>query len=378
MRRRRVINLVAVIFASLSALSAQTQSGQSMPTYWRLADPEAKILAGFDLKALLNSPAAADWKAQFQKATGGAIPVQLHALDEGGVLSDLFQRVDRVFISAGEIPQGTTSKPKMTVALVGDFDLAALRKFMVKQGGVKSLFRGVEIWQSGKSAENVMIALASPQVLALGDKASVRKAVTQFAVGGASAMSNPVYKRAAALVLANDIWMAGEVPESSAAEASNASLPMSLAKSVRSFDFGLRTRAGLDLELNLFAGDAETAKSLSTALQAMMQLAASDRKNPQVNDLLKRLQMGTQDEQLHITASWTQAELADLARLQGKSLAAIAPGTMPDSTLTAARVTNGRTAATAELPVVAKPREPLKVRIYNPDGGVKEFELKRD
>ena len=370
-----IMRIVSISAAIVVALMSQSAFGQSMPTYWRLADPEAKMLMGIDVKALMNSQAASEWSGQLQKAAGGVVPLEmLNAMDDGGVLGELFRHVDRVFISLGDIPQNT-SKASGTVALVGDFDLAALRKFMAKQGGAKSLYRGVEVWQSGKAADNVMIALASPQVLALGDKASLRKAVSQFAVGDGSLMGHSIFQRAAAMAQANDVWIAGEVP---ATAGKSPDMAAQMMKSVQSFDLGVRMKSGLAMEVNLYTPSAEAATGLSAALQGMAQLAANGSGNPQASDLLSRMKMGTDGDRIQMSASWTPAELSAAMHDVTSGIQGMGTSSIPGAKRTASRTPAPSTALASLVTEPAKPRAPLKVKIYNPDGGVKELELTRD
>ena len=376
-------------FRSLIAFAclAGTLSAQSMPTYWRMADPDAKMLLGIDVKAVLNSPAAADWKTQLSKAAGGALP--LEALAMAGPFTDILSQVDRVFISFGEIPEGVNGKQKMTAAIQGNFDLAVLRKFLVQQGGVKSVFRGVEIWQSGKAGDNVMIAFANPQTLAVGDKVSLRKAISQFAVGNASIMENDLFQRAAALGQNNDIWLAGAIPPPAPAKAgkqkdAGAALAQSMQaqfmKGLESFDLGMRFRKGLDVEVNLYADTAETAKGLSGALETLVQLASSQSQDPAASAFLSRVRMGTEGQQVQLAASWSTEDLAAMSQTAGKSLAGTKSlGGGPAVSLTASRTMPLGISEPAPPPAPVRPAAPRKVRIYNPDDtAVREFELKRD
>jgi hypothetical protein len=273
----------------------------------------------------------------------------------------------------------------MAVALQGNFDLVAVRKLLVKQGGVKGIFRGVEIWQSGKSNDNVMIALASPQTIAVGDKATLRKAVSQFAVGNGSVMENPIFQRATALSQSSDIWISGAIPQTADGKAA---LPpqAQMLSSVESFDLGFKLKSGLDVEVNLYADKEESAQHLSKVVEAMVQLAASTQEDKQVTDLLSHLRTGTEGTQLQLVASWTQAELADAAKAfgqSGKGGRKIDSSDLFASDRPSARPAPGSAVSAELLPVNVpkqappKPRE-LKVKIYNPDDNVvKELDLTR-
>ncbi|MEI9900570.1 MAG: hypothetical protein WDN31_11100 [Hyphomicrobium sp.] len=276
----------------------------------------------------------------------------------------------------------------MTAAIQGDFDMVALRKFFAQQGGVKSVYRGVEVWQSGKAADNVMIAFANAQTLAVGDKVSLRKAISQFAVGNGSIMDSDLFQRAAALGQNNDIWLAGAIPAARpgkpvASKEAGAALAQSmqaqLLKGVESFDLGMRFRKGLDVEVNLYADTPDAAKGLSGALEALVQLASSQSQDPAATAFLSRVRMGTEGQQVQLAASWTTEELAALSQTAGKTLAG-AKGlsvTSQPASLTASRALPLGVSDPAPAP--ARPQASRKVRIYNPDdSGVREFELKRD
>ena len=168
----------------------------------------------------------------------------------------------------------------------------------------------------------------------------------------------------------NDIWLAGEIPKVQAKPGTVAPVAMQMMKGVDSFDLGLRLKRGLDLELNVFADSPVAASNLTKSLQAMVQLAAASQKDPQANDFLSRLNMGNDGDRIQMTASWSQSELA--AVFQTRNAAGL-PGSVA-----AARLPQPVGASAQPVSAPPKPREPLKVKIYNPDGPVKEFELARD
>jgi hypothetical protein len=198
-------------------------------------------------------------------------------------------------------------------------------------------------------------------------------------------MDNPIFQRAAALSQGSDIWISGSIP--SGPNGKSALPPQAqMLSSVESFDLGVKMRSGLDVEVNLYADQEESAKHLSSLIQTMVQLAASGQEDQQVTDLLSHLRIGTEGAQLQLVASWTQAELATAAKAfgaPGKGRRKTDAGDLLASELPLARPAPGRAVSSGLLPVNVpkqappKPRE-LKVRIYNPDdNNVKELDLNR-
>ena len=267
-------------------------------------------------------------------------------------------------------------KPTGVVAITGEFDLTAIREFLAEQGGVKGSYRAVEVWQ-GKGADNVMIAVVSPQILAFGDKVSIRRAVSQYATGDGSQLGSSIYQHAAALAQANDFWIAGEIPPNALKGAASSGIPAALANSLVSFDIGVRARGNVEMDVNLYTKSPEDAESMASTLQAMLQLAAAGQSDPLASALLSQLEMGTYGDWVHIGAFWSEQQVAELSR---QRLDPNAPPALP-ATGASPRV-NIRTPAAAAQPAApvqpAGPPKPLKVRIYNPDGGVKDIELTRD
>jgi hypothetical protein len=377
---------------ALAALGVcQGAGAQSLPTYWRLADPDAKVLMGLDWRQVRDSPVTAELRKQIEQTAGAG---------EGALVSMLFSQVDRVFLSLGEVPG--SAQAKGAVALTGEFDLVALRRFLAAQGGKKGLWRGVEVWESGKAADNATIAVVSPQVLAFGDRVSLRAAVSHYAVGGASSIGSDLFHRAAALAEGNAFWIAGTIPPEPKSQPSAVGMSGGLAQmmaTIESFDIGVRVAGDLRLDVNFYATSDKAAAGLATGLQALAQLAANNPANAALARAVQQLEMGTEGNLLHFSARWTQAEMAEMfrpappqpqakpVRPQQQARALPELPVLPDSPLTATRHAGGtddaarRAAGTPPVPQPAAttPATPLRVKIYNPDDDhVRELELRRE
>jgi hypothetical protein len=369
----------APLFVFALGLSAQTVS---LPAYWKYALPGAQLLAGVDVQAVKASPLLKELGGQALKmhGTGSLSPSALPAFaglpkDLSGGLG-LLDHVQKVFVSvsdSGGLSGKGKAQPKIVAAVYGDFDLAELRAFLKKQGGVKVPLGGLEAWQSGQTKDNVMIAIAGPQVIVVGDKASLREAVTR------SSVSSALLDRAKAMSASQHIWAVGAVPPSlfAAAKDNAAGAMMSgLLQQVEGYEFGLKMADGIDLEVNVDAATEEAAKSMQSMLQMGMQMAASQQEDPQVTDLLRRVRLGSEGGQLKLVASWTRPEIEAAIHKATSQAVQMAGKQMPSGA--AAQIVPSPSTPGSEPTVTARPvrpAEPLRVKIYNADSGPAEITI---
>lgn len=386
---RCAVRLAALILLGCGWLVAEPQSA-SLPTYWRYAHPDAKVLMGLDVRGILNSPLG---QKLFQeiKAMGGK-----WTSSASGDEMALFQGIDRVFISApAQTSMMQPSAPKEAViAIQGAFDLAKLRK-MAAPKAQKKLYKGIEVWsetapQPGKA--DMVLAMVSPQLLLLGDPRSLRAAIDNHAAAGPEKAYDPVFLRATELAPLYELWFVGNIPPKSLAgeSAEGGAGPSFLAgfDSVESFEAGISMKQGMQLQFNLNAQSPNDASKMAQGLAGMMMFAsAAQADNPELGEFLKRVKFGSAGAQVQVSAAWSQAELeSGMKQIQARAMKSMGDPTAAVPTRPAANgaaewnvapQNPGRaTIANAEpvQPVApAEPAGPLTVKILNAEGGSKEL-----
>lgn len=386
---RCAVRIAALVLLGCGWLWAEPQSA-SLPTHWRYAHPEAKVLMGLDVRGILNSPLG---QKLFQeiKSMGGQWTSSANAEEMA-----LFQGIDRVFVSA---PAQTSmmqpsAQKEVVIAIQGGFDLAKLRK-MAAPKAQKKLYKGIEMWsetapQPGKA--DMVLAMVSPNLLLLGDPGSLRAAIDNHAAAGPEKAYDPVFLRATELAPLYELWFVGNVPPKALAGegAGGGAGPNFLAgfDSVESFEAGLSMKQGMQLQFNLNAQSPADASKMAQGLAGMMMFAsASQADKPELGEFLKRVKFGSAGAQVQVSAAWSQAELeAGVKQIQARAMKSMSD---PMAAVPTRPAANGAvewnvapqtparaTIANAEpvQPVEpAPPAGPLTVKILNADGGSKEL-----
>lgn len=372
--RRLVVRSVTLIFGGALALAAQSTS---LPTFWRYSHPDARLLAGVDVKGLLASQFGTRVASEFRQAGFTA-----KATADG---LNFFNEVERVLISSPGAPAGPSKEqPPAVLALQGKFDLAKIRAFVRQKGAKRTYYQKVELLspEAGSAADgqNMSLALVSAQTILLGDRPSVKAALDHFSTAASAAASaTPLYARAVALSAVHDIWFVSEVSPSDFASQGGGELPgpMAIFADVESFEGGASFQRGLGLELNLNTSASESAEKIATGLQALMALAAmAPPKDGQPNpaDLLKKLTVAYDAAQVKLSLAINQAELdrgldgAKVAILSGMKTTVASAGGQPPTA-------RGETIP-PPLEAAIEPPRPLVIKVYNADGGTREIPLK--
>lgn len=383
----------AVVLALLCVLATGTAAAEpqsaSLPTYWRYAHPEAKVLAGFDVRGMMNSPLgqklAQDFKAVGSKWSATARPGDL----------DLFQGIERVLISApaDAMEASGTASRRGVITLQGAFDLAKLRKVLSSRGEKKA-YRGVELWTEGSPAggrADGMVGLVSPQVVLIGDGGSIKAAIDHHASADGSIAYDPVWLRATELAPLYEMWFVGNMPPKklSGENADPYMGPLAVLDGVDSFEAGLSMKQGVQLQFNLNTASPAEASKLAQGLAGMMMLAqASQSGKPEMGELLNRVKFGSAGAQVQVSAAWTQPEIetgwkqmqARIGQATGMAPVPVRPAASgvsewnvnPNAAPRAA-IANAEPSRPVEPPA---PAGPLTVKILNADGGNQEVVIK--
>lgn len=194
------LRLTTAMLAASLALPAAT-IGSSEPVAWRLAHPEAQILAGVDFRRLAETPDGVQLQEQFRAALGPAMLENAERLLLSSVVESNGDRADLLILS-------------------GSFSLANLRKLAMKEGARMVPFKGLEIaappgakpgephlaWTAGPVGVTTVLIGTRPAIQAAADRSRAN-------VGALSAV-NPLFGRARDLAAEHPVWVACEtVPQ---------------------------------------------------------------------------------------------------------------------------------------------------------------------
>jgi len=363
---------LTVVVSLMSVAGAAWPQSTSLPTYWRYAHPNAKVLLGLDLAAIGRSPVGQRVKKEFQEAGFQA------SLTGQGM--DFLWSADQILLSAPVMPEAEKLKKgdsPTVITLQGKFDLAAIRKSVSARGAQKSGYKGVEMLVADKESGGMAMALVSPQVLVLGDRTSVRAAIDNHASASPSASLSALFQRASELALANDIWVVTDTMDMARKPAGAG---RDLMDGVESIEGGISLRSGLGLDLRLNAKSSEEAVTMGQSLQGLAQvftLGAS--KDAEVAKMANKLQVGIADTQVRMAVNFTKQELdrgitqmkAGFQRQMSEGVAA-AVNVRP--------TVKGQSSWTLDNPELnPEPAadKPFVVKIFNADGGTKEVQFNK-
>ncbi|MGH9673467.1 MAG: hypothetical protein ACRD44_09825 [Bryobacteraceae bacterium] len=337
----------------------------SHPSFWRYAHPEAKVLVGVEWHRLAGAALVDQLKKELPPG------LTIRSIPNVGDL-EMLKNIERVFLSSPGAPKGKKETAKFVAAIQGRFDLTKVRQFIVKQGAAPAVHRGVALLISTKRNDDQCMALVSPQVLLVGNRAAVQAALDHHAAASPHAQQNKLYHRAGELSAANDVWVVGTI---SPADLAGSDMPQAqMLKDVESFEAGLTLQTGLGLQVSLNTRTGEGAKALDAAIQGIMALVAMQgQDDPQAAEFLKKLKITSDQSRVSVAISVDQAELEKgirsfRARAQRGEVARV------DVRPTATGVTIAN-AGPATAPAPAEPARPQVIRIFGAEGGPREITL---
>jgi hypothetical protein len=371
MKATTSIKAPALLLVFVSALSAQT----SAPS-WELADPNAKVLIGIDVRGVRESQVGKSLTSQME-AQGTAAPVMPFKIPGIELLSD----IDSVFISStGEVPvakpvvkktaASTASKaaasknPPFLIVLKGTFPDDHLRPLLE---GKHPSYKAVNIYGgTGTDASN--LAVLDEHTVIFGDENSIRAAIDRKATKPAAL--SPVFARAKELAASDDFWIVAKDTSSNLQQAAG---PNPFTSEIDGIEMGMQLHDGLGIDVNLATKTEAAAGMFAQLLSMQIQSAvATKMDDPRAAELVRKLQVGSQGNRMTIHLALSQEEME-----QSIQLAQAARANARAASTEHASSTMSPTASPSE-PVQAPastPAGPRKVRIYGLDEGVREITL---
>ncbi|MEQ1886073.1 MAG: hypothetical protein ABL967_13500 [Bryobacteraceae bacterium] len=365
----------AVLPAAL--MLAPLLSAQSNVPAWQLADPDAKVLIGIDVRSIRNS---AIGKSVSSQMAGKPSPVAAMPFRIPGM--ELLDDIDSVFVASTGAPASTNppaakpapgsakpaaaNNPPFLLVVQGNFPMEHLQPLL---SGKHPSYKAFNIY--GSNGSN--LAVMDEHTLVFGDPKSIRGAIDRKAAKPAALSS--IYARAQELAAANDLWIVANGASFGEAQAANP-----FVKEIEGVEIALNVRNGLGLDLNLGTKTEATATMIAQLLSLQMQSAlASQPSEPSLAEIAKKLQVGAQGKRMTVHLALTQAELeqsmqaVQAARMKTGARQTASAGATSVGTPVAAAETPRVNAAPAPPP--GPPPGPRKVRIYGLDEGVREITI---
>jgi hypothetical protein len=340
----------------------------SVPTFWRYAHPDARMLVGVDVGRIASS-------AVGQRVKREIAQIGIKAAISGSGFGFL-QDIQRVLISStGELTDSKPGKqPPAVIAIQGKFDVTALRAEMTRKKAAKFVYKNAEIFRRG-SNNDMVVAVVSGNVLLVGDGPSLKLAIDNHAEADPEFIESSLVRRAVELDGLYEVWFASEVSPVTVAESAGAPTGrMKFFADTNGFEGGISFRKGLGLELAIHNNNEEAAAKLASAMRLAMDLVPADDK--QSADLLRKVVVSNDASSVHVSFAYDEKEVMAgidtviASRLKGPMLTAKA-GQSPQS----AERPLPRQVALAAEPIAADAK-PMVVRILNADGGTREVVLR--
>jgi hypothetical protein len=341
---------------------AALASGESHPSWWTYASPEATALVGIHWETVRDSP--------FGDAIGGEL-----SADGSLRFPDL--------ACLREAQQVVVSSPALLAVLSGNFPAAQLREQALRARMKVASYRGVALWIH-PAKDTLSVAMIGEQLLLVGGRRALESAIDRVDPGApegarpANRRYSPLLARAARFAQSSDLWVvATRLPDPLA------SLFVPIDVEGSGFEGSLSLRGGLHVEALLDAGSVEGARTATANLRGSI---------PSLPAIARRLQVAATEGSVVLALDVSAEELA--AGLRGSSAVTTAGPvesvTAAPNPIVAAPVAPVESPATAPAPMVAasvaaaptpmaavppKPEAPQIIRILGLDEGPREIVL---
>jgi hypothetical protein len=333
--------------------SALTSSAGGFDGLWRYAHPDAQFLCGIEWSSISKSELANTLKSEL--AAGKS---DFHGME-------FVKELDRVLISSpGNSEWPGVNKPKeapLLMVIVGKFDWPALRK----QSTAKR-YKTVEWLELKDSADEMQIGVLGPETLLVGDRKSLTEAIDR-GLDAKTAAHGALYESGLALSTTHSLWFAAKSP---ATLTKSSGMIAAFANDIREVTGGVQFQNGLELDINLKAGQPAQAAKLVAAMQAMLTLQLASSNGPGPADFLRRIK---------VTQSGAAVQLALAASTKEiqASIKSAKEGFSSGSWMKTASAMNsphaGVSSRAPQAMAAAKPPQKRVIRITGLDSGPREI-----
>jgi hypothetical protein len=335
---------------------------QSDAAPWRFVPPNAKALININWQRIRQSPAVAMIRDKWLNVGPKAAIPGIEFLDE----------IDRVVISS---PGNETSKdadasadvePRpapFLFAVDGHFDAAKVRKFFARLGAKPQAYNAFQVYRpQARNAKNMAYVLFDAGTILFGDAPLVFAALDRNQFGAPTPAPGSIVARAAESDQAYELWLVVTSPDILSDDRLEGLFRAGeWAPDAQEFEVGLHLRAGLTADVTVRFASAETAKHVVTEMTRLAGIAAKDKDDLQMQDIVRKLKFSSDGSAAKITLRLTQQELAKST--QALMAAHPAAGEEPVATPTPGATTRRATTA------VPAPEKPGVIRSEGLDDG---------
>lgn len=310
--------------------------GQSNPAALDLTHPDAKALAGIDLRSLRESSVAQIFGSDIKSTQAGMM--QFPGMG-------IFDDVEQVLVSSpGPVPGAKKENPPFLLIVTGHFAPDHVRPLL---RGARETYNEVDIYTLG---DNMGLAVFDEQTLVLGDVASLKGAVDRRGARKPSALAS----RGAAMASSYNVWVIATISPS-AFQPGQMDIGK-FAQDIRGIDAGMSVRDGLDLDIGVLASTAKAADDIGKLLSMGLQAGLASKMDPKgAMEIARKMQISSDGTRMHIKFTLNKEELENQMR-----------------TLQQARMTSNPRIAPAPVSVVPD-RSPKTIKIFGLDDGVHEI-----
>jgi hypothetical protein len=336
-------------------MAAAFASGESHPTWWSYASPEATAIVGIQ------------WENLRQSVFAEAVGAELSSLGSLG-FPDL-----SCILSARQI---LISSPDLLAMAAGNFPPSEVQGQAAVKGMKRVQYRGIALYIS-PGRDSLSVAQIDEQLLLIGLRKTMESAIdrNQWTNGPIALRYSPLLTRAARAASGGDLWVvADELPDRLA------SLFVPLEIEADGFNGTLSVRNGLYLDAVIKAKSPTDATEIAESLKDSIPELPAVAKDLEVTVTGDRVMLGLDLNRDQLAASLRHAEPAPVASAPVPSAPPPAPlvakpAAPPIAPSVAAAPIPAPPPAPAAAPEPPKSPEPQVIHIYGLDDGPREIVL---
>jgi hypothetical protein len=326
---------VSLSFLSFAALAV----GQSHPSWWNYASPDATALVGIDWQTVRASPFREPIEAELWGDLGFPEIVSLHGA--------------RQFV---------VSSPDLLALASGNFSGNALRDQAAKKGFKPMTYRGVDMWFASERGA-LSLARINDQLVMIGDPKTLEMAVDRSMTD--SKNHSPLLARAAKFAQ-KDLWVvSSQLPD----DLANRFVPLDM--QAQSFEGSLTVRNGLELEAVLAARSEQEANASADKLRGSVAALPA---------IARGLEVTVEEDSLRLTLEATREQVMAALRQPDpvgtpvETIKVESPGQVVQVVVDKPEAPKQLVVENAVEKVVEKaPEKPLMIRIVGLDDGPREI-----
>lgn len=283
---------------------------------------DARMVAGIDIDRARNSPFGQKVLGEMKEEDAG---FQRFVASTG---FDPRRDLREVVLASSGAPNAGGG---VVILARGSFDQTKIAQFLHGEGGVASIYRGVEIWKSGREKSgNGGVAFLTSSLAVFGTDAAVRQAIDRNQNVG-TGMAADLAARVGDWSAKNDAWFVSTASLSEMGvgkSGNNAILPGGLTvDAVRQASGGVRFGNVVEVTGDLVTRSPQDATALADVFRLIASMVRMNADKPGMEDarnLVDSLQVSTAGSSMKFSMSVTEEQLNKLLDGKGKASSRVA------------------------------------------------------